>query len=67
MKLIQNINIREKYTSYRLFKYELLFEIQLSRKEVGILFNGLNPPHVCACPKPGPGMSTSCVVFNEVN
>lgn len=33
MKLIQNINIREKYTSYRLFKYELLFEIQLSRKE----------------------------------
>jgi hypothetical protein len=40
--------------------YVLPLEIQLSR--AGIPLTGLTLPHVCACPKKGPGFQTSYVV-----
>jgi hypothetical protein len=45
---------------YRLLKYVLLLQIQLSR--VDILLIDLTPPHCCACPRPEPGFPTSHVV-----
>jgi len=37
---------------------------------VGIPLTGLTPPHICACPTPGPGFPLACVVvfymFNDL-
>ena len=32
------------------------------RTETGIPLTGVTPPHVCACPKPGPGFPMSYVL-----
>jgi hypothetical protein len=50
------------------FFYRLLYNItvidSIIKKGVGITLTGLTPPHLCTCPKPGPGFpALNAVIF----
>ena len=54
-----------------LFISVLLLKTHFSRREGCNPLTGLNPPHFCACPKPGPGFQLTnglvCVQWYDVS
>jgi hypothetical protein len=63
-------NVNEAGIRYRYSMFSTLLEFQLSTGDGWYPNKRLNPPHRCACPKPGPGFPMSYVMvffmFNEL-
>jgi hypothetical protein len=50
-----------KYGGANYWKTHSMYCVWRSRGRVGMPLNGLTPPYLCACPKPGSGFPTSYV------